>query len=367
MSADSTDLLLDPQDHAPMPTDARTDLPPSRDESPADAAGESADPADSAEFARFVSAPGHDADATVGDYLAVDIGPRGLRARRTGTEPEMRLDIPQFDTCPRAEDLWGAVAPLTTGSAPALAVWTLGGDAAGLEPAALLAAAPGTTRTIVVDAAIATLVGSLGAVEPGVVLEMTTGVRTIVTDFDQVWHRIDGWGPILGDRGSASWLGGQGLAAGLRYLDGVPGGSEPLLQAARHAFGDERTWPELLRTLPQAEFLADFAPVVGDLARQDPVAEGLCRLAGEHLADAICVGAELLPGRPLTATGALLLVDAIKVSFASALGKRYKVLEPALGDTLAGTRTIAEHVLAGGRLPHHPPHIHLRGAEAIGR
>jgi len=254
---------------------------------------------------------------------------------------------------------------LTEGRPPLVAVWTLGGVAAGLDAAALIAAAAPSTRTIVVDAPVATLVGALGGVEPGVVLEMTTGVRTIATDFDRVWHEIDGWGPILGDRGSASWLGGQGLAAGLRFRDGVPGGSEPLLMAGRRAFGDERTWPEMLRVHPQAELLADFAPVVGDLSRMDPVAEGLCRLAGEHLADALCTASALLPGRPLTATGALLLVDAIKISLAGALGKRYKVLAPALGDSLAGTRTIAEHVLTGGHLPHRPPHIHLRGPEAI--
>ena len=302
-----------------------------------------------------------------GDLLAVDIGPRGLRARREGNEGESRVDIPEFTTAPRVADLLGATAALTGERPPAVVVWALGGAATGLDAAALIAAAPPATRTVVVDAPIATLVGALGAVEPGIVLEMTTGVRTIATDFDRVWHEIDGWGPILGDRGSASWLGGQGLAAGLRWRDGVPGGSEALLMAGRHAFGDERTWPELLRIHPQAELLADFAPVVGDLSRTDPVAEGLCRLAGEHLADALCTASALLPGRPMTATGALLLVDAIKVSLAGALGKRYKVLEPALGDGLAGARTIARHVLAGGRLPHHPPHVHLRGAAALGR
>ncbi|WP_141631152.1 hypothetical protein [Mobilicoccus pelagius] len=305
-------------------------------------------------------------DGPVGEVLVVDIGTRGLRARRTGEEPESRLDIPHFTSAPRVENLLGAVAMLTEDRPPAVTVWSLGGAVADLDAAALISAAAPSTRTVVVDGAIATLVGALGAVEAGVVLEMTTGVRTIATDFADVWHTIDGWGPILGDRGSASWLGGQGLAAGLRFRDGVPGGSEALLAAGRHAFGDERTWPEMLRVHPQAELLADFAPVVGDLSRTDPVAEGLCRLAGEHLADALCTASMLLPGRPLTATGALLLVDAIKISLAGTLGKRYKVLEPALGDSLAGTRTIAEHVLRAGVLPHHPPHVHLRGAEAIG-
>lgn len=304
-------------------------------------------------------------DRAHGDFLAVDIGPHGLRARRTGTDPETRLDIPEIEGVPSVGDLLGAVGGLMIGRPPSVTVWSLGGAAARVDPAELVAASPPTTRTVVVDAATATLVGALGGVEPGIVLEMTSGVRTIVTDFDLVWRRIDGWGPILGDRGSGAWLGAQGLAAGLRAADGVPGGSEELLRAGRHAFGDEFTWREMLENLPVAEVLADFAPVVGDVARRDPVAEGLCRLAGEHLADAICAGAEILPGRPITATGGLLLIEAVKVSFASALGKRYKVLVPALGDTLAGARTIAEHVLAGGRLPHRPPYVFVQGQYAL--
>lgn len=329
-----------------------------------------ADPSDSNDGNTNVG----DTDSTAGttgattaraDYLAVDIGPHGLRARRTGTDPEMRLDIRDLTGSPSARDLLDAVGALTAHRPPALTVWSLGGVGAAVDAATLASASPQAGRTVVVDAATATLVGALGAVEPGVVLEMTSGVQTIVTDFDTRWHRIDGWGPILGDRGSGAWLGGQGLAAALRFCDGVPGGSAPLLQAGRRAFGDERTWRTMLETLPVADVLADFAPVVGDVARRDPVAEGLCRLAGEHLADAICAGAALLPSAPMTATGGLLLIDAVKVSFASALGKRYKVLLPALGDTLEGVRTIAEHLLDGGHLSHRPPHIYMQGRNVL--
>lgn len=314
-----------------------------------------------------LTAPLDDGDSTphVGDYLAVDIGPMGLRARRTGSaeHEEMRLDIPQLLGVPSAHDLMEGVSGLLEPHPPTLVVWTLGGAAAAVRASDVLSASAARgVRSIVVDSATATLVGALGGVEPGVVLEMTSGVRTIVTDFDRLWRRIDGFGPVLGDRGSGAWLGAQGLAAGLRFRDGVPGGSEALLKAGRHAFGDEDGWRTMLETLPMADVLADFAPVVGEVARTDTVAEGLCRLAGEHLADAICAGAELLPPKsPITATGGLLLVEAVKRSFAHALGKRYKILVPALGDTLAGTRTLAEHVLSGGHLPHHPPHIHIHG------
>lgn len=76
--------------------------------------------------------------AARGDYLAVDIGPHGLRARRTGTDPEMRLDI---------RDLTGT-------------------PSAGVDAAMLASAPPQAGRTVVVDAATATLVGALGASSP---------------------------------------------------------------------------------------------------------------------------------------------------------------------------------------------------------
>ncbi len=238
---------------------------------------------------------------------------------------------------------------------------------------------------VVVDGAVATLAGALDEVAPGVVLDMGVGVQALATDFDRTWRRIDGWGPLLGGRGSAAWLGSEGLAAGLRYRDGVPGGSAALLDAGRRAFGDEHTWGDLLLAHTPGAVLADFAPVVGEVAPTDPIAEGICRLAGEHLADTICaeavllagglgaseapsavvVGSAALPGAPITATGGLLLIDAVKVSFAAALGKRCRFLVPALGDSLAGARRLAEHLAAGGRLPHHPPYVVVEGRSAL--
>lgn len=310
-------------------------------------------------------------DVAAVDVLVVDIGPRGLRARRYGREETRRVDVPVLEPGLASADLVAAVSPLVPAGdvPPAACVWSMrvGQQIVAPDLLAHAGSQTGAGATLVVDGAVATLVGALGEVGPGVVLELGTGVTALATDFDQVWHRIDGWGPILGDRGSAAWLGAQGLAAGLRHRDGVPGGSAALLDAGRHAFGDERSWADLLDRHPSAAVLADFAPVVGDLAGRDPVAEAICRLAGEHLADAMCAGAQLLPRKPLTATGALLLIDAIKVSFAAALGKRRIILMPALGDALAGAELLARHVAVGGRLRHSPPYVHVDGQAALTR
>ncbi len=306
------------------------------------------------------------------DLLVVDLSSRGLRARRTGGRADGRVDAPRLLIADGLAigDLLAAVAPLLQSDAPdpAAIVWSVAGLPSALDAAALLSGASALTRSshhVVVDGGVATLAGALDEVAPGVVLDMGVGVHALATDFDRTWRRIDGWGPLLGGRGSAAWLGSEGLAAGLRYRDGVPGGSAALLDAGRRAFGDEHTWADLLLAHTPGAVLADFAPVVGEVAASDPIAEGICRLAGEHLADTICAGSTLLPQAPITATGGLLLIDAVKVSFASALGKRCRFLVPALGDSLAGARRLAEHLAAGGRLPHHPPYVAVEGRSAL--
>ncbi|MDO5711717.1 MAG: hypothetical protein Q4P32_08290 [Micrococcales bacterium] len=306
------------------------------------------------------------------DVLVVDLTDRGLRARRTGAGAEGRIDAPGLRGAAglTVDDLLAAMSPLLSPrfGAPEAIVWSVADLPRGLDARDLLAQARSVLSApyqVVVDGAVATLAGALDAVVAGVVLDMGIGVHALATDFDQVWRRIDGWGPLLGGRGSAAWLGSQGLAAGLRHCDGVPGGSAALLDAGRLVFGDERGWCELaLAPSPESAF-ADFAPVVGEVARRDGVAAGICRLAGEHLADTICAASQVLVGAPITATGGLLLIDAVKVSFASALGRRCRFLVPALGDSLAGAHRIAEHLAAGGRLPHHPPYVIAEGQCAL--
>lgn len=309
------------------------------------------------------------------DLLVVDVSRRGLRARRTGAEPEARIEPPRSShTKPQVVveigELVESIAPLVEAVArpPDQVVVSLRSARSSLDPAELRARLTVVTSApvVVCDATVATLFGALGHVGAGTVVDLGASVAGLATDVADVWHRIDGWGPILGDRGSAAWIGAQGLASALRFRDGVPGGSEQLLAAGRHSFGDELHWPTLLNENSAAEVLADFAPVVGEIAaRGDEVAMAIIRLSGEHLADALTAGRALVPDGPLVATGELLLIDAVKVSLASALGRRITFLMPAMGDSLAGARLLAEHLAAGGDVPHRPPFVYTNGQAAI--
>ncbi|WP_226343730.1 BadF/BadG/BcrA/BcrD ATPase family protein [Agilicoccus flavus] len=313
------------------------------------------------------------------ELLAVDLGRAGLSARRVtlrrADEFGLAVDPDGTVAAPRlragrpvdVEALTDLVAPLAEAGPVDACVWSVADLTATLDAPALLARAAalsGTERTVVVDGSVATLVGAVAEVGPGVVLDMGVGVVALATDFDQTWRRLDGWGSLLGDRGSAAWVGRQGLAAGLLHRDGVPGGSAALLDAGRRSFGDERGWATLAAEHGPG-LLADFAPVVGDVASRDDVARDICRLAGEHLADTLCAGAAALPGAPLSATGGLLLVEAVKVAFASALGKRHVFLVPALGSPLDGATILARHLATGHDLTHRPGALHVWGAASL--
>lgn len=316
-----------------------------------------------------------DLDVPAHDLLVVDVSRRGLRARRTGSQPEARIDPPRRSRASaqvvvEIEHLASAVAPLVeVVDRPAdQVVVSIPEVARTLDAAELRARLAQVTNAhvVVCDALVTTLFGALGHVGAGTVLDLGAGVSALATDTVRVWHRIDGWGPILGDRGSAAWIGAQGLAAGLRARDGVPGGSGELLASGRHAFGDEMLWPALLEENHAVDVLADFAPVVGELAtRGDEVAFAIITLGAEHLADALLAGQAVVPEGPIAATGELLLVDAVKVAFASAVGKRLKFLTPAMGDSLTGALHLGRHLATGGALPHRPPFVYTSGQSAI--
>jgi N-acetylglucosamine kinase-like BadF-type ATPase len=113
-------------------------------------------------------------------------------------------------------------------------------------------------------------VGALGG-EAGVLLIAGTGAVGLgVTDAHRM---VDGWGPDLGDLGSGSWLGREGVRAVLRARDGL--GPATVLTDADPAHR-RRHVPDRLggRAAAPARLLATFAPAVLDAADQGDAAAG---------------------------------------------------------------------------------------------
>lgn len=233
------------------------------------------------------------------------------------------------------------------------------------EVVAAVSSGLGAERTALVSDAVASLVGALGGVRPGAVVAAGTGAVAFGSDFGaadtSVWRLVDGWGHVLGDRGSAASVGLAGLRAGLRHHDGLPGGSERMLVEAEGVFGPSSHWPRRVMTgADSPQVLASFAPLVASAAvAGDPVAARICREAGESLAESLLSAARGITEPTLVATGGLLDASPVRSTLEEATRAAGLTLTPALGGALDGAVHLATRLAETGTIPRHPAYVHL--------
>ena len=303
--------------------------------------------------------------------VAVDVGGSGLRLQtyavgpgpvRTASGVRVRaggIDVPALVADARAllaADEFGSVA-----RRPDVVVWSMRGLLFLADREEVLRAVVegfGARRTVVVSDAVANLVGATGRIGPGAVVAAGTGAVAFGTDFDRQWRRVDGWGHVLGDAGSAAALGTAGLRAALRAHDGLPGGSAALLTTATQLLGAPEAWPRLVMTTADAPArLASVAPLVTAAAADDPVARELCRQSGAALAESLLRAAEGLEEPALVATGGLLAAQPVADALDAALARAGVERSPARGGALDGALLLARHLLETGAVPEHPAYL----------
>lgn len=104
----------------------------------------------------------------------------------------------------------------------------------------------------------------------GVVASVGSGVIVMGLDERGTLHRVDGWGPLLGDRGGAYELGRRGLTAAFEARDEV-GPPTVLTDLADEWLGgiDLAAAVRLLADVHQVETVANFAEEVCAAAGQD--------------------------------------------------------------------------------------------------
>ncbi|MET7668377.1 N-acetylglucosamine kinase [Micromonospora luteifusca] len=140
---------------------------------------------------------------------------------------------------------------------------------------------------VVVEDSILAHAGALGG--PGVLLCVGTGTTVLAVDADGDHARLDGWGPHLGDRGSAYALGLAGMRAATASYDQV-GPATVLVERLVAALGgvDLASLQRYYRDPAMIPRTAAFARAVIDAAAQaDPVAGRICTEAATALADAV--------------------------------------------------------------------------------
>jgi len=313
--------------------------------------------------------------------LGVDVGGSGLRARRVDSDSDSGNGTgilsggELFESDGVAitsggidlEPLLAAVAAFDSRHRrpPDVVVWSMRGLLGLTDPESVLAQVHsrlGAAQTVVASDAVTSLVGALGEVRPGAVLAAGSGAVAFATDFAQSWRLVDGWGHVLGDRGSGAWIGLEGLRAALAAEDGVPGGSGHLNRAARTAWGEPRTWPRAVMTTPDAQArLAAFAPVVTSLAGEDPVSAHIVLRSAAHLADSLESAISSVPGCPATAVGGLLGNPQIATAFDNETRRRGIDLTASSGTALDGALALGRHIAQGRSLLARSPYLLFAG------
>lgn len=219
------------------------------------------------------------------------------------------------------------------------------------------------TGRIEVGAAVAidALTAHLGALGggPGAVIALGTGAIAVGGDGRERWHRVDGWGHLLGDRGAGAWIGMRGLETAMRAYDQIDAGGTALLEAARRRFGEPLTWPSQFYTRhDRAGVLAGFAADVAQLAATgDPAADAIMALAGQEAARSAVAALSASPEPIIAATGGVFraggTLEAQFRSTVAMLRPDAEVRSPA-GTPLDGALLLARRVAAGEGHTHVP-------------
>jgi N-acetylglucosamine kinase-like BadF-type ATPase len=192
-------------------------------------------------------------------------------------------------------------------------------------------------------------VGALGD-RPGAVLAVGTGAIALSRTTTGNWHRVDGWGHLLGDLGSASWIGQQGLVAALRQHDARTTDATHLLVAGTERFGDPLTWPrQFSERTDRAGVFASFAPAV--LESLDDASVLIRGRALDHLTETAASALAYSDVPPLLAlSGGVFDNSEFRESLTSQVNARTGAeTVPAEGTPLDGATALAREAAAGGR------------------
>jgi glucosamine kinase len=181
------------------------------------------------------------------------------------------------------------------------------------------------------------VLGAFGTA-PGIAVFAGTGSGAMGFD-GQRWARAGGHGFLLGDEGSAYWIGRAGANAALRWEDGM-GGSAALRDAVLSATGAPLAGlVDGVHSHPaERSRLTLLAPVVTELAAVDEAARQIADQAAVHLAElALAVRRQLGP-LPVCGLGGVLSAPAIWDRFAGLTGAVRPLAPPEVGAALLAWR-----------------------------
>jgi N-acetylglucosamine kinase-like BadF-type ATPase len=183
--------------------------------------------------------------------------------------------------------------------------------------------------------------GSMG-LNHGTVTAVGTGVVTLSVG-EKEMARVDGWGNLIGDAGSAYWIGRTALEAGMRAYDGR-GEKTALLDLLTNNFSHpENAYIELQTHPDKVAYIASFAKQVIDLAETDATAKSVVENAGAELAVSALAGARrtgnLDAAKPLfTWAGSVMKSELLRNAFGTAIkaSAPNAILQQPIGEPIDG-------------------------------
>jgi len=177
------------------------------------------------------------------------------------------------------------------------------------------------------------LLGAFGAA-PGIAVFAGTGSGAMGFDGERS-ARAGGHGFLLGDEGSAYWIGRAAANAALRWEDGM-GGSAAVRDAVVEASGrDLARLIEDVHSHPgERGPLASLAPVVTALAGEDGTARQIALEAAGHLAELAAAVSRRLGPLPVCGIGGVLRAPVVWDRFAELTGAVRPLAPPAVGAAL---------------------------------
>ncbi len=174
---------------------------------------------------------------------------------------------------------------------------------------------------------------------PGVVVIAGTGSMAFGRDGDR-HARAGGHGFVLGDEGSAYWMGRAAASAALLWQDGM-GGSEPIHRMVLQATpsGLDNLVNDVTSRPAERSRLTALAPALTALAGEDPEAARITRLAAEHLAALAGSVRRRLGPLPVAGAGRVFAAGLIWDRFAELTGAARPLADAAVGAALLTVRS----------------------------
>ncbi|HEU5386216.1 MAG TPA: BadF/BadG/BcrA/BcrD ATPase family protein [Streptosporangiaceae bacterium] len=173
---------------------------------------------------------------------------------------------------------------------------------------------------------------------PGVVVIAGTGSMAFGRDGERR-ARAGGHGFLLGDEGSAYWIGRAAARAALRWEDRL-GGSERIHRMVRAATGTDLDdlVGDVTSHPAERSRLTALAPALTALAAEDPEAARITRQAAEHLAALAQSVRDRLGPVPVAGAGRVFGAGLIWDRFAELTGAARPLADAAVGAALLAAR-----------------------------